>query len=514
MLFKPGTIAFISILGLLTPGVSAVTHAKSKKHRKSRKRAAKSYVAMVPPAVRASNVFELRKAMQSGGGASAFENESALVPFFHQLYRAHGEGRPLHILQFGDSHTASDDWTNAMRNALQTRFGDGGPGFADPGHPYRGYRNFRVPSGNSTGWHTEGTIRSPGDGREGLGGISLTTSSSGESVWMRAEGDELELFFLRQPGGGQLTFLVDGQAESAVSTNGPLGPGYFAYEPPPGVHTFEIQTVSADPVRLFGWVLQNRIGVTYETLGINGAQADLVATWDESTFGPQLQRRDPALIVFAYGTNEALSPRFTVAGYRAGFAEALARLRRASATASILVIGPPDCWLKRKGRLVPFPHMEQVIEIQREIAAQRRCAFWDWRRRMGGEGSKRRWVMAGLAQVDYVHFTSTGYQVIGNTLCADLMDLYNVFVSDQKQAKVTDEQKILSALKAVTKNEAVPGNDESLFDSGYLDSFALPDLVSELEKQFGITIPDSDLNPRKFESVSRIEAYVLGKKAN
>jgi acyl carrier protein len=73
---------------------------------------------------------------------------------------------------------------------------------------------------------------------------------------------------------------------------------------------------------------------------------------------------------------------------------------------------------------------------------------------------------------------------------------------------MTDQQKIANALKLVTKNDAAPAEDESLFDSGYLDSFALPDLVAELEKQFGISIPDSDLNPRKFESPSRIAAYI------
>jgi len=77
---------------------------------------------------------------------------------------------------------------------------------------------------------------------------------------------------------------------------------------------------------------------------------------------------------------------------------------------------------------------------------------------------------------------------------------------------MTDHQKITAALKSVTKNDAVPPEDESLFDSGYLDSFALPDLVAELEKEFAITIPDTDLNPRKFESVSKIEAYVESRK--
>jgi acyl carrier protein len=70
----------------------------------------------------------------------------------------------------------------------------------------------------------------------------------------------------------------------------------------------------------------------------------------------------------------------------------------------------------------------------------------------------------------------------------------------------------MAALKAVTKNDAIPADEESLFDSGYLDSFALPDLIAEIEKQFSISIPDRDLNPRKFESVSKIETYVEGRK--
>lgn len=72
--------------------------------------------------------------------------------------------------------------------------------------------------------------------------------------------------------------------------------------------------------------------------------------------------------------------------------------------------------------------------------------------------------------------------------------------------------RIVAILKNVSKNPAVPDHSESLFDSGYLDSFALPDVVGELEREFGIKIPDSDLSPRKFESVSRIESYIESRK--
>jgi D-alanine--poly(phosphoribitol) ligase subunit 2 len=68
--------------------------------------------------------------------------------------------------------------------------------------------------------------------------------------------------------------------------------------------------------------------------------------------------------------------------------------------------------------------------------------------------------------------------------------------------------KLIEIIKSVTKKDAVPAADESLFDSGLLDSFALPDLVSALEEEFSLQIPDSDLNPRKFASIERIEEYL------
>jgi acyl carrier protein len=72
--------------------------------------------------------------------------------------------------------------------------------------------------------------------------------------------------------------------------------------------------------------------------------------------------------------------------------------------------------------------------------------------------------------------------------------------------------RIVAIIKSVSKKNDVPDAEESLFDSGFLDSFALPDMVSELETEFQIKIPDSDLNPRKFESIARIETYIESEK--
>jgi acyl carrier protein len=73
---------------------------------------------------------------------------------------------------------------------------------------------------------------------------------------------------------------------------------------------------------------------------------------------------------------------------------------------------------------------------------------------------------------------------------------------------MNNAQKIAEIVRKVANKPVAPDPEDQLFEMGYLDSFVLTDLVMELEKQFGVRIPDSDLNPRRFESVERIEALL------
>ncbi len=62
--------------------------------------------------------------------------------------------------------------------------------------------------------------------------------------------------------------------------------------------------------------------------------------------------------------------------------------------------------------------------------------------------------------------------------------------------------------KAQQEGVAPPGPDEDLFVKGVLDSFTLVDFVTVLEEHCGIKVPDSDVNPANFKSISAIERYV------
>jgi acyl carrier protein len=53
-----------------------------------------------------------------------------------------------------------------------------------------------------------------------------------------------------------------------------------------------------------------------------------------------------------------------------------------------------------------------------------------------------------------------------------------------------------------------PSAETDLFKSGVLDSFALIDFVTVLEEECGVKVPDADVNPANFQTMTAIERYV------
>src|ERR1700690_52526 len=375
---------------------------------------------------------QLERRLHAAPGA--LENAAALAAFFEKLRTG-----SVHILHYGDSHSASDDFPDALRKQLQARFGEGGPGFTLAGRPYLGYRRFDSRGSQSPGWRTSGTPPHPSDGMEGLGGVQITARRAGETVALTAECEHLALLYLEQPGGGDFKFSVDGEPVRTAVTSGDLGAGHLEYEPAPGPPRFAVRTVTGGPVRLFGWTADNAAGVTYETLGINGAQATVMLGWADDLLAAHIARRDPALIVVAYGTNEAISSRWDAAAYSVAFRQVLERLRNAAPGASILVIGPPDCLFVKQTHRMSSARLTEVIATQRAVARESHCAYWNWRARMGGPGSVRRWVEAGLSQPDYVHMRSSGYHLAGKLLFEELMFHYERFIAAHHAASASKE---------------------------------------------------------------------------
>jgi lysophospholipase L1-like esterase len=400
----------------------------AKKKTAARKKSKRPAAPPVSPAARNLAQRKVEEYL-AGSAQKPFQQPGALVPFFEQLVRlgTAGNKTPVHIIQFGDSHTAADEWTGGLREQFRERFGDGGSGFSLAGHPFPGYRRFDARGGGTIGWVSSGLRTGAGDGWFGLGGVSISTSRAGQSVFLQAECDRLEIQFFQQPGGGRLALYDGDERLDEIPTVGEPAPGFVRYQTQPGAHRFLLRTLDARPVRLFGWVADRAAGVTYEALGINGAEAPLLLKWDETMLAAYLQRRSPGMIVLSYGTNEASDPLWHRESYRAAFAKLVDRLRQDAPAATILVLGPGDRWARVRGRWQLVAGIDDIIAQQQGVCRELGCAYWDTRQRMGGVGTVRDWQLAGLAQGDRVHFTAAGYRRLSTVLFADLMLLFEAY---------------------------------------------------------------------------------------
>ena len=176
-----------------TPTAPAAPAKKTAKKKTARK---KVPVVAVSPAVRHAALEAV--SARASTPSDTLEDAVALVPVFQQISPCSRNG-PVRILQYGDSHTASDDWADEMRQDFQRKFGAGGPGFTLPGHPFLGYRRFDSRGASSRGWYTDGLATRQGDGVYGLGGISLTAHAPGQTVSLSVECQQLRVDICNSP---------------------------------------------------------------------------------------------------------------------------------------------------------------------------------------------------------------------------------------------------------------------------------------------------------------------------
>lgn len=361
------------------------------------------------------------------------ENAAALDSFFRSLAATKSGRRiePVRIMHYGDSHTAADILTAEIRRSFQRDFGDGGAGYMLAGNPTKSTPRRGVLSGTSSGWWTDGLAgKGATDGIYGLAGVSISTDRAGESAWLQSAGNHFEVYFLRQPGGGAIDILVDGVSvlDRPMSLEaGAPSPDYFSYDAPSDrEHRIEVRTVSPGKTRILGIVTEHIApGVSYDVLGINGARATRLLSWNDTAFVDNIVQRKPDLIIVAYGTNEVTDDDWSVESYSRMFANILRRFRRAAPQAAILVYGPPD----RADNQTAVSKMPDMIAAQRRAAIQVGAAFWNSYAAMGGAGSMNSWVDQGWGQGDRVHLTSAGYTKIGGMFYNDLMGAYKLWLT-------------------------------------------------------------------------------------
>lgn len=362
---------------------------------------------------------------------------AALDAFYEALRGAERGERHARISVYGGSHTASDLYTGRMRALLQSRFGDSGHGFVP-----------LVPvAEDAWAW---GIVIDPAEGfealqvsfkrretfRYGLTGVAFLADEA--PAWAAVTSDHwgngrsasrIEVLYDRLPGGGSFEVWIDGALHETIETaSDPPRAGLRTYELSDATHRTEVRTVGDGPVTVFGVVMEREEpGVIVDNLGLVGAKARHQLLWDEEQWATYFTRLAPDLVVFAYGNNEIGDWYLSIADHEQHLRGALARVRRHAPDASCLLVGPTGRpHALEDGSLEPSPIVVPMTEMQRRVASDVGCAFFDTVAFQGGLGAGVEWLRHDppYMQGDLQHLTQRGYVRWGEAITRGLLAGY------------------------------------------------------------------------------------------
>ncbi|WP_437671445.1 GDSL-type esterase/lipase family protein [Sorangium sp. So ce131] len=367
----------------------------------------------------------------------------AMAPFFRALAAVERkEPRSIaRISYFGDSIVAGDWVTSTLRRRLQKRFGDAGHGFMLMANAWPGYFHNDVVRLAGPGWQVSRVVGPfAKDGLYGLGGVSFRAQGAG--VFSRFATAKTGSFgravsryavdYLRHPEGGRMEIRIDGEVRETIDTQAAeAASAITTYEIPDGPHELEVRA-QGPGVRAFGvWMERDTPGVVLDAIGIQGCRIRFLDKSDDAHFAEQLRARSPALTVFQYGMNESEDGElFPLDQVESTMKAVLDQVKSALPASSCLLVGPMDRADKKGEGYRSRPVIPKLSAIQRRVAGQVGCGYFDTFGAMGGPGSMGVWVQRGLGGADLAHPSGAGAEVIGRWLYLALMEAYEAWKAD------------------------------------------------------------------------------------
>lgn len=353
-----------------------------------------------------------------------------LGPFFDRLARLGAEETdPLvRVTHFGDSPLTGDLVSGEVRELLQAELGDGGPGFVLPARPWAWYGRQGVGI-DASGWKAFSPLLVPGNGgRHGFGLVSFTSGSGGAvSVVRRERGSftRAEILLATGPGGGTLRVALDDGPPVEVPTAGEApGTALHRETAPAGASRVVLRPKGDGDVTVLGLVLETEgPGIVWDAVGANGASVHAVNRLDQASFVAALALRRSDLVVLNYGTNESAMEGIGGPRYEREYAGTIARIRAALPGTPILVMAPMDRGTRlADGTIGTLPAIRRLVTVQRKVARENGCAFFDTFAAMGGEGTMGRWYEhePRLVTGDFTHTTKPGSDRVARLLVGAL----------------------------------------------------------------------------------------------
>ena len=319
---------------------------------------------------------------------------------------------------WGDSHTASGSFVDAMLQAWGFSSDETRAGYAQPAIGLPGVRLGIARTCLSKAWKLNFAYRS-GLQEPGFTStlVKLKSEANDETVVLDFVGPEgasapqwLNIHLDKPDPNATLIvgIAINGGPESVPQV---LEGAVRSLQilPNTEIRTLRIRLIAGQlGITGFEPVYRSTPKLIYDIFSTPGAQSKGWSNQKIKPIGPQYD-----LVIFQYGTNEAPSDSYQVEEYATALRKELKQFRALYPKSRCILIGPPDrLVLTQSGKKIDYSARHQSInKIQALVSPEFRCEHWDWQNAMGGPHSISAWAKRNepLAQPDLTHLTSQGY---------------------------------------------------------------------------------------------------------
>ena len=356
---------------------------------------------------------------------------SRLIHTAKMLAKADSTLMKLSVLHIGDSHIQGGMLSEALRQTLQSKYGNGGRGLIAPlklagtNQP----ADYSFTSANRAWKATKLTSHKRREGAS-LTGIAVAFASPALSLNIGVNNIDdsfSSVTLLHAPAKGNISA---NSTEMSITKTGNDSLSYattFALSSAcQQLPLYNLSGIS----ELWGAILHNnRSGVVLHSIGNNGACYQHYNQLD--SFAARTAVFAPDLIIISLGTNEAFGNCKDPNAIKNEIHRLVSALQKSNPEAAILLTTPMECdrlQRSRRGRrrrrtvFTTNTNCLTVRNIIMQYGAENSIAVWDLYTVAGGKGSAAKWVGNSLlAKRDHVHCSAEGYRMQGKLLAEALI---------------------------------------------------------------------------------------------
>jgi hypothetical protein len=383
-----------------------------------------------------------------------YQNASALDPFFDALNEIEqGKDQLYRVNHYGDSQIEGDRMTITLRNLFQKFFSGNGYGFIpfyDVTTPL-GYERKLVGSWNH--YKVFGGQKHP-QKKYGPGGTSFSYNGQGNPepyqqiqeeknnpsihLQLQKSFSEIGIWYGKGKTGSKVYIWSDSIKIAEAQLDDSSQFRMIRIPLQQAVKNIQCYFSGMSPV-LYGISLDPKRGIQFDNFGLRGHSGDGIMTLQVESLQLMYQVLNTKLAIIQFGGNITpyLKSEKTMAYMKEVYKNMYRHFKKALPEASVLVLSINDVSRSVNGQYESYPNISEFRYIQRELAIESGCAFFDLYQFMGGHSSIALWNRKNLAAKDG-HLTEESRELVSKELFKALMYEYNQYkkrISRQEENK-------------------------------------------------------------------------------